>query len=325
MRRREFLGALGAAVTALPMAARAQQSMPTIGFLHSASLETRRDSIAAFLRGLGEGGYQEGRNVAVEFAWAGNQSARLPELAAELVRRRVVLILAGGPPAALAAKAATATVPVVFTSGDDPIRVGLVSSLNHPGGNVTGINLFLSQMEGKRLGLLRDLLPTAATVGVMLNPEHPTVAEQLDDVRSAALSLGFSLVRMNASAEADIHRAFVSFRESHISALLVASSPFFNSQRQQLTTLAAHYKIPAIYELRDYAESGGLMSYGTSLDNAYYQAGLYGARILKGEKPGDLPVMQASRFEFVINLKTATALGLTIPPTLLARADEVIE
>jgi putative ABC transport system substrate-binding protein len=309
---------------AVPLAARAQQ-MPAVGFLHSASLESRRDVVAAFLRGLGDGGYTDGRNVTVEYRWADNRNDRLPALAADLAQRQVAAIFAGGPPPALAAKAATTSLPVVFTSGDDPVGLGLVASLNRPGGNVTGIHAFLSAMEGKRLGLLRELMPRAPTIGAMVNPEHPNVATQLDDIRAGAHALGVNVVTLNARSEEDIRNAFAALRQAHAGALLVAANPMFNSRRHQLVALAAEHRIPAIYELRDYVTAGGLMSYGTDLNDAYRQAGLYVARILKGERPADLPVMQSSKFEFVINLKTARALGMAVPPSLLARADDVVE
>jgi putative ABC transport system substrate-binding protein len=299
--------------------------MPVIGFLHSATLESRRATYAAFHRGLGEAGFAEGRNVSVEYRWAENSVDRLPALAADLVRRKVDVIFAGGPPPAMAAKLATATIPVVFTSGVDPVKAGLVASLNKPGGNVTGVNVFLDVLEGKRLGLLRELLPTAAAIGVLHYPEGPATITQLNDIEAAARTIGGQVRILNAQTEQDIHGAFTSFAQSRIGALLVAANPFFNSRRDQLVTLAAHYAIPAIYELREYAVAGGLMSYGTSLPDAYRQAGLYTARILNGEKPADLPVMQSTKFELVINLKTAKALGLEVPAQLLARADEVIE
>ena len=325
MRRREFIAVIGGAATALPLAARAQQGTPVVGFLHSASLESRRGYVAAFLRGLSEAGYVPGRNVTIEYRWVDNQLARLPELAADLVRQQVAVVFAGGPPPALAAKAATAAIPIVFTSGDDPVKAGLVASLNKPGGNVTGVHVFLNLMEGKRLGLLRDVVPNAAVIGLLVNPQSPGIDAQTEDVRSAAHTMGQNILVLNASTEQDIHVAFKRLAEAHAGALLAAADPFFNSRREQLATLAAHYAIPAIYELRDYAAIGGLMSYGTDLFDAYRHGGVYAGRILKGEKPAELPVLQSTKFEFVINLKTAKALGLTIPPTVLARADEVIE
>jgi putative ABC transport system substrate-binding protein len=326
MQRRNFITLLGGTLAAWPFAARAQKpAMPVIGFLHSATLESRGAIYAAFHRGLGEAGFAEGRNVSVEYRWAENIVDRLPALAAELVRRKVDVIFAGGPPPAMAAKSATATIPVVFTSGVDPVKAGLVVSLNKPGGNVTGVNVFLDVLEGKRLGLLRELLPRAADIGVLHFPEGPATITQLNDIELAARAIGWQVRILNARTEQDIHGAFMSFAQSRIGALLVAANPFFNSRRDQLVTLAAHYAIPAIYELREYAVAGGLMSYGTSLPDAYRQAGLYTARILNGEKPADLPVMQSTKFELVINLKTAKALGLEVPAQLLARADEVIE
>ena len=324
MRRRSFITLLGGAA-AWPHAAHAQQAMPVIGFLHSATLESRRDTYDAFHRGLSEAGFVEGRNVTVQYRWAENRADRLPALAADLVRRRVDVIFAGGPPTAIAAKLATTTIPVVFTSGADPVKAGLVASLNKPGGNVTGVNVFLEVLEGKRLGLLGELFPSAAVIGVLHYPEGPATVTQLNDIQAAADAIRRQVRILNASTEQDIHGAFTTLAQSRIGALLVTANPFFNSRRDQLVTLAAHYAIPAIYELREYAAAGGLMSYGTSLPEAYRQAGVYTGRILKGEKPADLPVMQSTKFELVINLKTAKALGSEIPAQLLARADEVIE
>jgi putative ABC transport system substrate-binding protein len=326
MKRREFITLVSGAASAWPVVAWAQQpTMPVVGFLHSASIETRRDFVEAFLRGLNDAGYAPGRNVALEYRWAENQVERLPAMAADLVSQQVAVIFAGGPPSAMAAKAATASIPIVFTNGDDPVKAGLVKSLNKPGGNVTGVNVFLTLMEGKRLGLLREIIPNVAVIGILLNPQSPGTEAQSDDVRSAASAMGQDILVLNASTEQDIHRAFRTLAESHVGALLCCADPFFNSRREQLVTLAAHYALPAIYELRGYIVAGGLTSYGTDLLEAYRQAGLYTGKILKGEKPADLPVVQSTKFEFVINLKTAKALGLTVPPTLLARADEVIE
>jgi putative ABC transport system substrate-binding protein len=299
--------------------------MPVVGFLHSASVETRRDFVAAFLRGLDDAGYSPGRNVTLEYRWAENQIERLPAMAADLVSQHVAVIFAGGPPPAMAAKAATESIPIVFTSGDDPIKAGLVKSLNKPGGNVTGVNVFLTLMEGKRLGLLREMMPNVAVIGILLNPQSPGTEAQSDDVRSAARTMRQDILVLNTSTEQDIHQAFRTLAESRAGALLCCADPFFNSRREQLVTLAAHYAIPTIYELRGYTTAGGLASYGTDLLDAYRQAGLYTGKILKGEKPGDLPVVQSTKFEFVINLKTARTLGITLPPTMLARADEVIE
>ena len=334
MRRREFILA-SAGAAAWPLTARAQQQpMPVIGFLSSASSASWAPYVAAFLRGLNETGYIEGKNVAIEYRWAEGQYDRLPALAADLVRRQVAVVAAtGGTSSSRAAKAATSSIPIVFGSGGgDPIKLGLVASLNRPGGNVTGVNTFIGEMEAKRLGLLRELVPTAALVGVLLNPAAESQRHAydagftpLDDVREAARSLGQQIHIVNASSEEDIRTAFATFARLRVAALLVSADPFFNTRREQIVALAAQYSIAAIYELREFALAGGLISYGTSLLDSYRQVGLYTGRILKGDKPADLPVVQSTKFELVINLKTAKVLGLDISPTLLARADEVIE
>jgi putative tryptophan/tyrosine transport system substrate-binding protein len=324
MRRRDFMTIFGGAL-AWPVVARAQQpAMPVIGFLNGASSAEFSHQVAAFRQGLKEAGFIEGQNVAIEFRWADGQYDRLAALAEDLVRRRVAVIVAAGGSQPMA-KAATSTIPIVFTAGSDPVKAGLVSSLNRPGGNLTGVNMFTVNLDAKRLELLRELLPKADTVAVLINPTFVSADTQLKDIREGALRAGVRLVVLNASADGDFDAAFATLLDTRASALVVGSDPFLNSRREQVVALTARYRIPAIYEWREFAEAGGLMSYGTSLNDMYRQVGVYTARILKGEKPADLPVMQPTKFELVINLKTAKALSLDISPNLLARADEVIE
>jgi putative tryptophan/tyrosine transport system substrate-binding protein len=324
MKRREFITLLGGAA-ALPLVARAQQpAVPVVGFLSGRSPAESADVVSAFRKGLSETGYIEPQNVTIDFRWAEGKLDRLPALARELVQRPVAVIAALGG-SDIVAKSATTTIPIVFGSGGDPVQIGLVASLNRPGGNATGVNVFLQEIEGKRLGLLREIVPTASLIAVLLNPQGADVDIQKRDIDEAARAVGQPIHVLNASNERDIHDAFEALARLKAGGLLVAANPFFNSRREQIVTLSVHYRIPAIYEVREFAVAGGLMSYGTSLPDAYRQVGIYAARILNGEKPADLPVMQATKFEFVINLKTAKALGLDMPATVLARADEVIE
>jgi putative tryptophan/tyrosine transport system substrate-binding protein len=327
MERREFITLLGGTVASWPLAARAQQpSMPVIGFLHPTSLDAYADRLRPFREGLKDAGFIEGENVAIEYRWAENQTDRLPALAAELARRQVAVIAAPGPPAALAAKAATTTIPIVFLMNEDPVRLGLVASLARPGGNLTGINIFRAELAAKRLDLLRELVPGAARVGVLVNPVNATTTEStLRDVEPAARAIGLQIQVLNARTSREIDAAFATFVRERPDAVFVGADSFFVSRRVQLTNLAVRHAVPAIYSARDFAEVGGLMSYGASLTDASRQMGVYTGRILKGAKPADLPVVQSSKFELVINHQTARMLGVEIPPMLLARADEVIE
>jgi putative tryptophan/tyrosine transport system substrate-binding protein len=326
MRRRAFISLLGGAAAAWPAVAHAQKTMPVIGFMSSTSAAPFAHLVAAFRDSLKDTGFVEGQNVAIEFRWADGQYDRLQMIAVELVRREVAVIVAtGGTPAVLPAMAATITIPIVFITGGDPIKFSLVRSLNRPGGNVTGVNIFIAEMEAKRLGLLRDLVSTAALVGVLLNPNNPNFDNQSHAVQEAARAIGQKIQIVHAGTEASLGTALRSLVQLGTEGLLVGGDPFFNSRRNLLVALAARHGIPAIYDQREYALAGGLMSYGTSLTEAYRQVGIYTGRILKGEKPADLPVAQSTKFEFVINLNAAKALGLDVPPTLSARADEVIE
>jgi ABC-type uncharacterized transport system substrate-binding protein len=326
MRRRELITLLGGAAAALPLAARAQQlTMPLVGVLGAPAPDQIRDQIVAFQRGLKEVGYIDGENVTVLFRWAEGQYNRLPAMAEELIARRASVILALAPPAALVAKAATNTVPIVFVMGADPVELGLVLSLNKPGGNVTGANFLINALGGKRLQLIRELVPTAGTIGLLFNPSGPGNDLDRQDVMQVAQTLGQQLRVYNVNSDLDFEDAFATLRREGVGALIVSPDALFTSRRDQLVTLAARQKLPMIYHLRQAVVAGGLMSYGTSITDAHRLAGVYVGRILKGEEVADLPVQQSTKFEFVINLKTAQSLGLEVPQTLLAIADEVIE
>jgi putative tryptophan/tyrosine transport system substrate-binding protein len=323
--RREFITLLGGAAAACPVAARSQQTaMPKVGFLRSATLADVSRWVAAFRQGLKEAGFVEGQNVAIEYRSADEHLDRLPALAADLIRRPVAVIV-GNTPAALAAKAATTTVPIVFVTGTDPVRDGLVASLNRPGGNVTGVSFLAGATGTKLLELLRQVAPNATTIAVLVNPNSPETIAQRREVQAAAQAIGQPVIILDVENVRDIEAAFATFVQRGAGALLIGTGAFMNSHRERLAALAAHYRLPAIFSLREFSAAGGLMSYGTSITDGYRQAGNYVGRILKGEKPADLPAMQSTKFELVINLKTAKALGLEIPDKLLARADEVIE
>jgi putative ABC transport system substrate-binding protein len=328
VRRRDFITLLGGAAAAWPLAARAQQpAMPVVGFLDNrSSSDAMADRLRGFRQGLKDNGYVERENVAIEYRWAENQLDRLPELAAELVRRQVAaLVTPGGPVAVLAAKAATTTIPIVFIVAEDPVRLGLVASLARRGGNLTGINFFSAELTAKRLALLRKLVPTATRVAVLVNPTGPDAETSLRDVEPAARAMGLQVRVLNAGTIREIDGAFATFVRERPDALFVGGDPFFSSRRVQLAHLATRHAVPATYALRDYAEAGGLMSYGPNIVEVYRQVGVYTGRILKGAKPADLPVVQSNKFELVINAGTARMLDLDVPPMLLARADEVIE
>jgi putative ABC transport system substrate-binding protein len=325
MKRRRFIGLLGTAAVSLSATARAQQSaMPVIGYFHFATPEYT-PSAAPFLQGLSESGYIEGKNVRIEYRWAEGRYDRMPAMAAELVARKVDLIAAFGPPPARAAKNATSTIPIVFEVGNDAVEAGLVESLARPGGNATGLSILFTQLTPKRLELLCELLPTAATIALLVNPTSPTAVPSIKGAQEAAAAKSVKLLILNASTENEIDAAFASAASAKADGLVISADPFFDTRRDQLVAPAAHYRIPTVYFEREFSTAGGLISYGSSLPSVYRQMGIYAARILRGEKPADLPVEQPTTFELVINLKTAKALELTVPPKLIFTADEVIE
>ena len=326
MGRREFIRLVGGAAVSLPVASHAQQAMPIVGFLSSRSPKESEIHAAAFRRGLSEAGFVEAQNVAIMYRWAEGHYERLSALASELIGLQVSVIAAGGGAvSALAAKAATSTIPIVFLMGDDPVKMGLVAAFNRPGGNLTGVAFLTGELGAKRLGLLCEMVPNASMVALLLNPNDPGAEAQRQEVQMAAKALGRKILVLHASTDADFDANFAMIAKEDAGALIVENDPFFDSRRDHLMALAARHSVPAIYHIREFPATGGLMSYGASLADAYRQVGKYTGRILKGEKPADLPVMQPTNFELVVNVKTAKILGLTVPPSLLARADEVIE
>jgi len=327
MKRREFITILGGVAAVWPLGARAQQKgVPLIGFLNTQSADSFSHLVAGFQQGLREAGFLEGQNIQIEYRWAEGRYDRLPELANDLVHRGIaVLVATGGEPAALAAKGSTQTIPIVFLIGGDPVRIGLVSGMNRPGGNATGATLLSTEVEVKRLGLLKELLPKANLIAALINPDFPLAEARRQDVLEAASRVGLKTIVVTARSETEFEPAFTTAIEHRADALMVFAEPLFNSRRDQIVTLAARHGLPAIYGYREFAAAGGLMSYGTSLLDVYRQAAVHTARILKGDKPADLPVVQATKVELVINLRTAQALGITFPVSLLGRADEVIE
>jgi putative ABC transport system substrate-binding protein len=326
MKRREFITLVGSAAASVPFPVRAQPAMPVVGFLHGASPSYLEQFLDALRAGLGEAGFVEGQNVAIEYRWAEGHYDRLSALAADLASRQVAVIMAmGGTDPARAAKAATSTIPIVFVSAADPVQTGLVASLNRPGANVTGVSLIASALDAKKLGLLHELVPKASVIAGLTNPKYPGVKGQIEEVQETASSLGLKSILLAASDEDELSAAFASAKQQGAGALLVASDPFFNSHSGRFVTLAAQHSIPTIYPQREYVRGGGLISYGPDFADGYRNGGLYVGRILKGAKPAELPVVQPVKFELIINLKTAKTLGLDVPPTLLATADELIE
>lgn len=326
IRRRNFLALAGSAALLRPAPLFAQAAMPVIGLLGSGAEASFRSQSMALTRGLKDAGFVVGQNVRIEYRWAENQYERLQAMAAELVRLPVaVIVAAGGNIAAIVAKAATSTIPIVFTGTADPVTIGLVASLNRPGGNITGISIFTYELDAKRLELLRELVPTGSLTGILINPANPNTTIQAGNIEQAAAAMGRKIMILRAQDTTEVEAAFIKLVEVQATGLVVGADPFFTSQRNQVVALAARFGIPAIYQWREFVAAGGLMSYGPSITNGYYQGGLYAGRILKGEKPADLPVLRPSQIELAINLATAKTLGLAVPPSVLARADEVIE